>query len=133
VPAVSGSVVAVDGWASTRPRDIKIGPDRPRIVWRKRKWLCTNDSCTRDSPNRCRPSPPRARVTARAKAEIALAVLNDDHSVKSVAAAYGATWNICHDAVKATADPVLDVEPDDAVVLGIDETRPRESQVGELP
>ena len=30
------------GWVTTRPRDIKIGPDRPRIVWRKRKWLCTN-------------------------------------------------------------------------------------------
>jgi len=28
------------GWVRTRPRDIKIGPDRPRIVWRKRKWLC---------------------------------------------------------------------------------------------
>ena len=40
-----------------------------------------------------------------------------------VAAAYGTTWNICHEAVKATADPVLAAEPDDVVVLGIDETR----------
>jgi hypothetical protein len=31
--------------------------------------------------------PPRARVTVRAKAEMALAVLDDDRSVKSVAAA----------------------------------------------
>ena len=23
------------GWVTTRPRDIKIGPDRPRIEWRK--------------------------------------------------------------------------------------------------
>jgi len=33
------------GWVTTRPRDIKVGPDRPRIVWQKRKWLCTNRSC----------------------------------------------------------------------------------------
>jgi transposase len=33
------------GWVTIRPRDIKIGPDRPQIVWRKRKWLCTNTSC----------------------------------------------------------------------------------------
>lgn len=67
--------------------------------------------------------PPRARVTAWAKAEMALAVLADDRSVKSVAAGYGTTWNICHAAVKATADPVLATGPDDVVVLGIDETR----------
>ncbi|WP_136623297.1 transposase family protein, partial [Mycobacterium attenuatum] len=35
------------GWVITRPRDIKIGADRPQIVWRKRKWLCTNTSCDR--------------------------------------------------------------------------------------
>ena len=44
-------------------------------------------------------------------------------AIKSVAAAYGTTWNICHEAVKATADPVLAAEPDAVVVLGIDETR----------
>lgn len=54
---------------------------------------------------------------------MALAVLADDRSVKSVAAGYGTTWNICHAAVKATADPVLATGPDDVVVLGIDETR----------
>ena len=53
------------------------------------------------------------------------AVLDDDRSVKAVAAAYGCTWNTCHNAVVATADPVLDREPDTVVVLGIDETRAR--------
>jgi hypothetical protein len=33
--------------------------------------------------------------------------------------------------VKATADPVLAAEPDDVTVLGIDETRTRESEVGD--
>lgn len=54
---------------------------------------------------------------------MALAVLDDDRSVKAVAAAYGCTWNTCHKAVVATADEVLDPEPEPVRVLGIDETR----------
>jgi transposase len=112
------------GWVQTRPRDVKIGADRPLIVWRKRKWLCTNRSCHRRSFTESTPSvPPRARVTTRAKAEMALAVLDDDRSVKAVGAAYGCSWNTCHDAVIATADPVLEAHPGPVVVLGIDETR----------
>ena len=123
-PQCRGRSSRSKGWVSTRPRDIKIGPDRPRIVWRKRKWLCTNMFCKRKRFTESVPAvPPRARVTVRAKVEMALAVLDDDRSVKSVAAAYGTTWNICHEAVKATADPALAAEPDDVVVLGIDETR----------
>lgn len=111
-------------WVTTRPRDIKIGPDRPRIVWRKRKWLCTNVLCKRKSFTESTPAiPARARMTTRAKAEMASAVLDDDRSVAAVAAAYGCTWNTCHDAVAATADPVLATEPEPVTVLGIDETR----------
>ena len=112
------------GWVTTLPRDIKIGPDRPRIVWRKRKWLCTNISCERKSFTESTPSiPPRARVTARARSEMALAVLDDNRSVAAVAAANGCTWNTCHRAVEVTADPLLDTEPEPITVLGIDETR----------
>jgi hypothetical protein len=112
------------GWVITRPRDIKIGPDIPRIMWRKRKWLCTNTSCKRKSFTESTPSvPPRARVTVRAKREMALAVLDDDRSVKAVGAAHGCSWNTCHAAVIATADPALAAEPEGVTVLGIDETR----------
>ncbi|VBA44548.1 hypothetical protein LAUMK136_05671 [Mycobacterium attenuatum] len=112
------------GWVVTRPRDVKIGSDRPRIVWRKRKWLCTNGLCQRKCFTESAPSiPPRARMTVRAKAEMALGVLDEDRSVKAVAAAYGCSWNTCHDAVIATADPVLAAEPEPVAVLGIDETR----------
>ncbi len=111
-------------WVTTRPRDIKIGPDRPRIIWRKRKWLCSNIVCQRKSFTEATPGvPARARMTTRAKSEMASAVLDDDRSVAAVAAAYGCTWNTCHDAVAATADPVLDTEPEPVTVLGIDETR----------
>jgi transposase len=54
---------------------------------------------------------------------MASAVLDDDRSMAEVAATYGCTWNTCHDAVAATADPVLDTEPEPVTVLGIDETR----------
>jgi hypothetical protein len=54
---------------------------------------------------------------------MALAVLDDDRSVKAVGAAYGCSWNTCHDAVIATADPVLAGQPPPVRVLGIDETR----------
>lgn len=112
------------GWVTTRPRDIKIGPDHPRIMWRKRKWLCINVLCKRKSFTESTPTvPARARMTTRAKSEMAGAVLNDDRSVAAVADAYGCTWNTCHDAVTATADPVLASEPEPVRVLGIDETR----------
>jgi transposase len=51
------------------------------------------------------------------------AVLDDDRSVKAVALAYGCSWNTCHRAVIAAADPVLAAEPENVAVLGIDETR----------
>ena len=112
------------GWVRTRPRDIKIGPGRPLMVWRKRKWLCTNTSCEKKTFTEATPAiPPRARVTLRAKTEMARAVLDDNRSVVAVAAAYGCTWNTCHDAVATTADAVLGKEPDPVTVLGIDETR----------
>lgn len=112
------------GWVTTRPRDIRVGPDRPQIVWRKRKWLCTNVFCERQSFTEAVPAiPPRARVTQRAKAEMGHSVLDNNRSVADVATAYGCSWNTCHDAVKATADPVLDAEPEPVTVLGIDETR----------
>lgn len=112
------------GWVTTHPRDIKIGPGRPRIAWRKRKWLCTNISCEKKTFTEATPDvPSRARVTTRARSEMARAVLDDLRPVASVADAYGCTWNTCHRAVAATADPVLDTEPEPITVLGIDETR----------
>ena len=112
------------GWTTTRPRDIRIGPDRPKLLWRKRKWLCTNDFCERKQFTESVPQlPARARFTDRARREMALAVLDEDRSVAAVAAAHGCSWNTCHDAVQATADAVLDAEPEPVTALGIDETR----------
>jgi endonuclease YncB( thermonuclease family) len=59
----------------------------------------------------------------RAKSKMASAVLEDDRSAAAVAAASSCTSNTCHDAIVATSDPVLDIEPEPVRMLGIDETR----------
>lgn len=112
------------GWVITRPRDIKIGPDRPQIVWRKRKWWCTNASCGKKTFTEAVPTvPPRARMTTRARTEMAHAVLDDLRPVAGVAAAFGCSWNTCHQAVKTIAAGVLDTAAPVVSVLGMDETR----------
>jgi transposase len=94
------------------------------MVWDKRKWLCGYMLCKRRTFTEATPAVlPRARLTTRAKAEMALVVLDDNRSVAAVADAYDCSWNTCHDAVLAAADPVLDTEPEPVTVLGIDEKR----------
>jgi len=112
------------GWVLTRPKDVKVGPDIPNLLWCKQKWLCRNTSGVRKQFTESVPQiPPRARFTVRAKAEMAAAVLDGWRSVAEVSAAFGTTWNTCHRAVVAVADPILSAELLPVTVLGIDETR----------
>lgn len=112
------------GWVTTRPRDVQVGPDRPLLVWRKRKWLCTNSSCDRKVFTESTPGvPPRARVTPRAKILLVDAVLDGDRSVSAVAGDYGCAWHTVHDHLVVVADAALGDEPEPVLVLGIDETR----------
>ncbi len=86
--------------------------------------MCRNTSCARKQFTESVPQiPPRARFTVRAKAEMAAAVLDGWRSVAEVSAAWGTTWNTCHRAVVALADPILARELAPIRVLGIDETR----------
>jgi transposase len=111
-------------WVMTRPGDVKVGPDVPNLLWCKQKWACRNTECARRFFTESVPQvPPRARFTDRARAEMAAAVLDDNRTVSEVARSYRTSWNTCHDAVAATADPVLAVEPGPVAVLGVDETR----------
>ena len=112
------------GWVSTGPRDVQVGPDRPLLRWRKRKWLCPSTVCDRKVFTESVPGvPARARVTPRAKAQMATQVLDEDRSVASVAADHRCGWHTVHDHVITVADAVLDAEPAPVRVLGIDETR----------
>lgn len=112
------------GWVVTRPKDVKVGPDIPNLLWCKQKWVCRNTGCERKQFTESVPQiPPRARFTGRARQEMAAAVLDRWRSVAEVADAYGTTWNTCHRAVVAMADPVLALAVEPVRVLGIDETR----------
>ena len=55
---------------TTRPRDVRIGPDRPELLWHKRKWHCRVPECERRVFTEALPEeiPPRARITTRARA-----------------------------------------------------------------
>ena len=112
------------GWVMTCPRDVQVGPDRPLLRWRKRKWVCPSAVCDRTVFTEAVPGvPARARVTPRAKASMATQVLDEDRSVAAVAADYRCGWHTVHDHVVAVADAVLDADPAPVRVLGIDETR----------
>ena len=112
------------GWVCTGPRDVQVGPDRPVLRWRKRKWLCPSMVCNRKVFTESVPGvPARARVTPRAKAMMATAVLDEDRSVDAVAGQYRCGWHTVHDNVIAVAEEVLAGELAPVRVLGIDETR----------
>ncbi|MCB0949642.1 MAG: ISL3 family transposase [Mycobacterium sp.] len=112
------------GWVLTSPRDVQVGPDRPVLRWRKRKWLCPSAVCERTVFTESVPGvPARARVTPRAKALMAAAVLDEDRSVAAVAGQYRCGWHTVHDKVIAVAEEVLETESVPVAVLGIDETR----------
>ena len=112
------------GWVATSPRDVQVGPDRPILRWRKRKWLCPSAVCKRTVFTEAVPGvPARARVTPRAKAMMATEVLDKDRSVAAVASDYRCGWHTVHDRVITVADAALEAEPAPVVVLGIDETR----------
>ena len=112
------------GWVATSPRDVQVGPDRPILRWRKRKWLCPSAVCDRKVFTEAVPGvPARVRVTPRAKASMAAEVLDKDRSVAAVAGEYRCGWHTVHDHVITVADAVLEAEPAPVVVLGIDETR----------
>lgn len=123
-PACGQRASRSKGWVTTRPRDVRVGPDRPTLLWRKRKWLCSNASCGRKVFTEAVPGiPARSRVTPRAKAMLAREVLHGDRSVAAVATNYRCGWHTVHDHVVVVADRVLDAEPESVRVLGIDETR----------
>ena len=54
---------------TTRPRDVRIGPDRPDLLCHKRKWHCRVPECERKVFTEALPEeiPARARITTRAR------------------------------------------------------------------
>lgn len=111
-------------WTTTRPRDVRIGEDRPMLLWRKRKWRCHIDRCGRKVFTESLPDqiPAGARITTRARRLAAEAIGDHTRPVSSVAAEFGMDWRTAHDAFIAHAREVLPAAPP-VRVLGVDETR----------
>jgi transposase len=110
---------------TTRPRDVRIGPDRPELLWHKRKWHCRVAECERKVFTESLPQeiPARARITTRARRAAAQSIGDHLRPVSGVASEMGIDWRIAHDAFVAYADEVLPAGPPPVRVLGIDETR----------
>jgi transposase len=110
---------------TTRPRDVRIGPDRPELLWHKRKWHCRVPECERKVFTEALPDeiPPRARITTRARRTAAQSIGDHLRPVSGVAQEMDMDWRIAHDAFVAYADEVLPSGPPPVRVLGIDETR----------
>jgi transposase len=110
---------------TTRPRDLRIGPGRPDLLWHKWKWHCRVAECERKVFTESLPEeiPARARITTRARRAAAQSIGDHLRPVSGVAAEMGIDWRIAHDAFVAYADEVLPAGPPPVRVLGIDETR----------
>ena len=110
---------------TTRPRDVRMGPDRPELLWHKRKWHCRVAECERRVFTESLPEdiPARARITTRARRAAAQSIGDHLRPVSGVAREMGVDWRIAHDAFVAYADEVLPAVPPPVRVLGIDETR----------
>jgi transposase len=110
---------------TTRPRDVRIGPDRPVLLWHKRKWHCRVPECERKVFTEALPAdiPARARITTRARRAAAQSIGDHCRPVSGVAAEFGMDWKVAHDAFVEYADEVLPAGPPPVTVLGIDETR----------
>ena len=112
------------GWVQTRPRDIPYGTAGLRLVWRKRRWRCTEVVCGRGSFTEAIPAvPARARLTVRLRAELAHAVAEQHRCVAETAAHYQVGWATVHDAFIAHVSEPLAAPAPPVRVLGIDETR----------
>ena len=61
---------------TTRPRDLRIGPDRPLLLWHKWKWRCRVPECERKVFTEALPEqiPSRARITTRARRAAAVPI-----------------------------------------------------------
>ncbi|MDQ6938343.1 MAG: ISL3 family transposase [Actinomycetota bacterium] len=115
---------SVKGHATTRPRDIPYGPEPVNLVWRKRRWRCTEQACPRGSFTESLPAvPARARVTTRLRRECGAGIADRFSCVLAGAQHYRVSWPVAHRAYVAHVEKDLAAPLPSVSVLGIDETR----------
>jgi transposase len=98
-----------------------------RLVWRKHRWACPNDSCAVGSwtGQDARIAAARAAMTDRAARWATRQVGEHGRSVNELAADFQCAWHTVSDAVIAYGEALVDDDPDrlgEPSALGLDET-----------
>ena len=110
----------------SRIKDLPFGHRPLEVIWRKRRYRCTEQRCPqRIFTERSDQVPPRYRLTARLRTRLEQAASRSARALSDVAAEYGVSWWSVHRALVAAAviragGPVQPVR-----MLGLDETRAR--------
>src|SRR5512132_2238880 len=115
---------SVKGHAVTRPRDLPYGQSPVRLVWRKRRWRCREEVCTRKTFTESLPAVPAgSRLTARLRRECGAGIAERFSCVLAGAQHCRVSWPVAHRAYIAHVDQALAAPLPPVTVLGIDETR----------
>lgn len=118
-------VLAGEGAAAGRLKDVSHGRQVTQWWWRKRRLVCQQTGCaTATFMQRLAQVAPRARTTNRLRAATADAAAVGNRAVAEVATSFGVSWGVVHRALVVKAAMLLP-EPEAARVVGIDETRAR--------
>lgn len=108
-----------------RIKDLPAGDQQIVVWWRKRWLICAGQDCARRSFTQTSSEvPPRSRLTARLRRQLAQATAGSSRAVSEIAAQYQVAWHTVHKALIAAAARWLPA-PTPTTVLGIDETRAR--------
>ena len=120
-----GGKVHGHGASTVRLADLRAFGRAVRLGWRKRRWLCPEESCavrtfTDQDP---RVAPPRARMTSRA-ARHATRRAGLGRAISEIAAELGAGWHTVMRAVQRWGAALLDADAErveGVTALGLDE------------
>jgi transposase len=110
------------GRSVVQARDLPVSGKPVRLVWRKRRWRCTDKDCPTTTFSEHSPFV-EGSLTRRARAEICRRVGEDGHSVASAARAFGIGWASAMAAVTDHGRPRVE-DPERAGLvraLGVDE------------
>jgi transposase len=110
------------GRSVVQVRDLPAGGRPVRLVWRKRRWLCTASGCDAKSFTEQTPAIEES-FTRRAAREICRRVGEDGHAVAQVARDFGVGWACAMACVRRHGEPLVDDPGRIGVTeaLGIDE------------
>jgi transposase len=123
-PQCGVNATRIKEWVTTRPRDLSVAGRMVDLRWRKRRWICDQAVCPRQSfTEQVDQLLARARITARLRAAAGAAVGDGGRTIVQSARDHGLSWPVVAAAFAAHAAAVLPAEPEPVAVLGIDETR----------